>query len=714
MPLLGEMSVRLALDPSGVKTGASTAKQELSGVGESVNSVGTGFKGALGSIASFAAGGLLVAGVSTAVSKLTSFIGDSVQEAKDAADGQAQLAAVIKSTGGAAGVTADHVNALADKYAGLTKFEDDATRGAASMLLTFTNIGSSGGVFDRATITALNMSQALGQDLKNSSIQLGKALNDPIAGISALSRVGVTFTQTQKDQIAAFVNTNQLAKAQGVILDELDREFGNSAVAAGSTFAGQIEIANHKIKDIKETIGNALIPIMSAGVTAVLPLATSFADTLPAAIDTATLFFKTHILPIAQAFGTWIKDEGIPAVEKIGDAVFNKLVPALGNLWTAISPDLLPALKKLGDFLTGTVAPGISTTIEITGKIIDKFASFKNAGNDVAVMLSGVLIVQVARLGVEMVVTATKTAVSGIISLARFADQAARTAAILLFNVIPAVVGLGVEMVVTAGKTIAAGAASLVQFGEKAVLAAGYVWSTLIPSIIAAGADFLIMAGEGLAAAIVGMGAYAVAAWSAAVATIAATWPILLIVAGLLLLAGIIVEVVLHWDQLTQGLSIGADIVKNKVGDAFDWIGTKISQIIDTAKDVVSNGLNAIGNFFKNLHFEWPKIPLPHFKATGSFNLDPRNFSVPSIGVDWYAKGGIFNSPAVIGVGDAPGGEAVVPINKLPELLAQAQGESGGGKGVINVTIMLDSYMLGQVMGQAITDEVRIQLGGYR
>lgn len=73
-----------------------------------------------------------------------------------------------------------------------------------------------------------------------------------------------------------------------------------------------------------------------------------------------------------------------------------------------------------------------------------------------------------------------------------------------------------------------------------------------------------------------------------------------------------------------------------------------------------------IVGFFAGMHIEFPKIKLPHFSIHGSFSLNPP--SIPTLGVDWYAKGGIFSSPSVIGVGEA-GTEAVLPIDKLNQFI---------------------------------------------
>lgn len=117
------------------------------------------------------------------------------------------------------------------------------------------------------------------------------------------------------------------------------------------------------------------------------------------------------------------------------------------------------------------------------------------------------------------------------------------------------------------------------------------------------------------------------------------------------------------------------------------WNGIKAAIVtpINAAKNAVSNAINAIKGFFSNLRLpqiKIPKIKLPHFKLKGEFNLKPP--SVPHLAVDWYASGGIFNRPSVIGVGEA-GTEAVLPIDRLDELMAKAiekvrdgAGTSGG------------------------------------
>lgn len=192
------------------------------------------------------------------VSFAIGFLKESIQESMEASRVQAQLGAVLKSTGGAAGVSAEEVLKLSSALQKQTTYGDEAITSVQNMLLTFTKIKSD--VFPEATKTVLDMSTALGQDTKNSAIQLGKALNDPIVGVSALRKVGVTFNETQQETIKKLVESGKMMEAQKIILKELAVEFGGSAEAEANSFGGAIKQLTNEISDIKEEIGNELMP----------------------------------------------------------------------------------------------------------------------------------------------------------------------------------------------------------------------------------------------------------------------------------------------------------------------------------------------------------------------------------------------------------------------------------------------------------------------
>jgi phage-related tail protein len=177
-----------------------------------------------------------------------------------------QLEAVLKSTGGVAGVTKDQVLKLADAMQKATNYDNDAVISAQNILLTFTKINKD--VFPQATELVLDMSAALGQDLQSSAIQLGKALQDPILGVSALRRVGVNFSQDQQDVIKSLVETGHAAEAQAMIMKELATEFGGSAKAQADPW---IQLKNN-IGDLQKEIGLALLPALNSLLDKVNPI----------------------------------------------------------------------------------------------------------------------------------------------------------------------------------------------------------------------------------------------------------------------------------------------------------------------------------------------------------------------------------------------------------------------------------------------------------
>jgi hypothetical protein len=260
---ISSLLVALGLDLTGFKEG----------LGEAEKSTGSFSTRAVDGLSALG-GGIVVGGLAAAgagIAGLSVAMKDWVSEASAAQGVQAQTNAVLKSTGGISGMTADSVDKLATSFSEITPFEDDVIASAENMLLTFTNIGKD--VFPGATQTVLDMSQALGQDLNSSAMQLGKALNDPIKGVTALQRVGVTFTEDQKKMIAEMVKSGDVMGAQKIILAELGREFGGSAVAAGQTFAGSWTILQNKMGNFKEALGTALFPALEKFMTILTEIA---------------------------------------------------------------------------------------------------------------------------------------------------------------------------------------------------------------------------------------------------------------------------------------------------------------------------------------------------------------------------------------------------------------------------------------------------------
>jgi phage-related protein len=190
-----------------------------------------------------------------------------IDEFSEAAKVGAQTEAVIKSTGKAAGVSAKQVESLATQLMNKSGMDDEAIQSGENLLLTFTRIqnvaGKGNDIFNQTTKTMVDMSVALGQDAKTSALQLGKALNDPIKGVTALQRVGVSFTKAQKEQIKTLEESGHHIEAQKLILHELNKEFGGSAEAAGKTLPGQMKILRENFNNLAGSIVGALVPALS-------------------------------------------------------------------------------------------------------------------------------------------------------------------------------------------------------------------------------------------------------------------------------------------------------------------------------------------------------------------------------------------------------------------------------------------------------------------
>jgi len=228
----------------------------------------------------------------------------------------AQTNAVIKSTGGVANVTAAQIVALADSLEATTATEAEAVQEGANLLLTFTNLRNGAGanekIFDRATGLMVDMARAMGTDAKSGAIQLGKALNNPVEGIAALSRVGVQFTDDQEDMIRSLSAAGDIMGAQTIILDELQSQFGGSGAAYAATFAGQIDTLNNNLGATAESIVIKLMPVL----------------------EDALAWMNGDGLSMLGDFADWFTTDGVAAieafVEKVGElAEEGTLVPTV-------------------------------------------------------------------------------------------------------------------------------------------------------------------------------------------------------------------------------------------------------------------------------------------------------------------------------------------------------------------------------------------------
>jgi hypothetical protein len=236
-----------------------------------------------------------IAAVAVAGRAALSFAKGAVGEAREAQKVGATTTQIIKSTGGAAKITARQVGDLATAISNKAGVDDEAIQSGANLLLTFTGVrnevGKGNDVFNQATQAAVDLSAAGFGSITSASVQLGKALNDPVKGISALSRSGVTFTAQQQTQIKTLVASGKTLEAQKIILAGVQEQVGG--VAAAQATAG--EKAKVAYGNIKESIGTLLLPVIDAAENAfVNVLAPGIQKAISAASGLPHIFRSIH------------------------------------------------------------------------------------------------------------------------------------------------------------------------------------------------------------------------------------------------------------------------------------------------------------------------------------------------------------------------------------------------------------------------------------
>jgi len=242
----------MALPKLQVQVTADTKQAEdgLKKVSGDIGQVEKASTRAVSAVKAFAVGLASIATVSAVFSR-------AVAESQKFETTMFRIGAVIKATGGVAGRTADDLRSFARELAMNTLESTEGVLEAQQRLLTFRKV--TGDVFDRTIRVAADLSAVLGQNMSSSAIQLGRALEDPVTGLTALTRSGTVFTDQQKEMVKQLVESGQLLKAQTFILDELEAQYGGAAVAAAQGYAGALDTLGQRLQEfflsIDENLG---------------------------------------------------------------------------------------------------------------------------------------------------------------------------------------------------------------------------------------------------------------------------------------------------------------------------------------------------------------------------------------------------------------------------------------------------------------------------
>jgi len=254
---------------AGVGAGGAMAAGTASGFGAKI-------KGAFGPVLASMGAAFTVVGV-------VNFAKDMYQSAVAGQKVDAVLAQVTNSMGlfgEEQGKVVSRLQDYATEMMKRTGIDDDVIKSTQAQLMSFKDLAATadeaGGMFDRATSIAADMAAVFGGDASGNAVKLGKALNDPVGGISALSRVGVQFTEDQKAMITGMVEAGDVAGAQEIIMKELETQVGGTAEASAT--AGEKMAA--RWDDAVQSLGTTLMPVFDA-------VTNYIADNLVPAFETA-------------------------------------------------------------------------------------------------------------------------------------------------------------------------------------------------------------------------------------------------------------------------------------------------------------------------------------------------------------------------------------------------------------------------------------------
>lgn len=574
-----------------------TAQDQTKPAFDSAKSAVGGLKSAFGDVAKTAAGFLTANAIGQGFSFLKGQIGSVFAEARESILIGKQTEAVLKSTGGAAGVTAQQVGDLADSLSRVTNFDDEAIQSAENLLLTFTSIGKD--VFPQATETVLNMSQALGQDLKSSAIQLGKAMNDPITGSTALRRVGVALTEQQMKQIETFQKSGDLLSAQKIIMKELATEFGGSARAT----ADPLTLLSNAFKNLKESIGLAILPValsfatlmttkvvpaLSAGITYGQKFGRMMGAALRGDLMKAGALFNELPKPL-QALALWLGKNResilsfLGGMKELANGVLNAVVSfARWTVDVGLADAALEGVK--------TIAEGVRMAIELLAPVVAKVAQFFKDHKSAAIALGLALgVVAVALFPIPAAILG----VILVVGLLRKNWDELKAKTLEVWKAIPGPIKEAMEII-----------ARVVKFAFDEVRNQIETAINVVRDVLRIGAA--LWKGD----------------WSAA-------WEGLKDLAGDIV-HGLVTDVALKlgflkfaFDTASDGIKaamrLAFDVVRSAAMDALNWIIGKLNDVIDRINKVLDVANKVPGVDFGNI----PQIPTVGGGAAGGRELPP-------------------------------------------------------------------------------------------
>jgi hypothetical protein len=265
------------------------------------------------------------------------------------------------------GATADRVSAYAEQLEKTVAVDADVIKATQTKLATFSNltktVNKAGGAFDRATVAALDMAAAGFGTAEGNAVQLGKALQDPIKGIAALAKSGVTFTNQEKEKIRTLVESNKMLEAQDMILDAIEKQVGGTAEASASSF----DKMKFALAGVSDTFGEMLLPAIDA----IAPKLAAFSAWAQANPDLMKLVAGAFVALTAAVIALNIAMSLNPV---------SLIVIALGALITGLAAAYMrfEGFRKVVDTVFNAMRAGVQFTVSAVQGLIAVFKTVFN------------------------------------------------------------------------------------------------------------------------------------------------------------------------------------------------------------------------------------------------------------------------------------------------------------------------------------------------
>jgi hypothetical protein len=318
--------------------------------------------------------GKLAAGVAVAAGAIGFKLASAAYESQKV---MAQTEAIIKATGGAAGITAGQVSKLSQTLSMQIGVDDELIQTSANLLLTFKQIqnqvGENNNIFDRAVIAAQDLGSVFGS-ADAAALQLGKALSNPVKGITALTRSGINFTDQQKEQIKTLVASGDVLGAQKIILAEIEAQVGGTAAATATGF-----------------------------------------DRMRIAIGNVAEEFGAILIPYIEKFANYVVQKVVPYLSNLADVIGEK---GLGAGLKILADDLLTATTNMGTF--GNVVLGLTAAfvalrlIAIAATISVNLFTVSLLSNPIGIVVAAVIALGVALVALYLKFEGVRTVINAI------------------------------------------------------------------------------------------------------------------------------------------------------------------------------------------------------------------------------------------------------------------------------------------------------------